>query len=275
MSILALDLDGTLLTGEKHISQRNREALQRAADQGHFVVPATGRALNAMPKEVLEQPFVRYVISINGACVSDRQTGEILHRCEIPLDTALGVLAFARRYDCMRDVYWNHTGWTNRAYFENLRYYNSDEEVVRLIQVTRKPIEDIEAFLKEKQSPVQKVQLCFRDMKEREAAWQEIEEAFPEIVVTSSFRNNLELNARGADKGLALRFLARHLGLSENDTYAFGDSTNDLAMLRAAGTGVAMGNAAERIRQSADAVTDTNENDGVAKFIEDHILPTS
>lgn len=272
MSILALDLDGTLLNGEKHISDRNRLALQMAADSGHFIVPATGRALNAMPKEVLSQPFVRYVISINGACVSDQQTGQILFRKEIELETALGVLDFARRYDCMRDVYWNHTGWTNRAYFENLRYYNSDEEVVRLIQVTRKPIEDIEIFLKEKQAPVQKVQLCFRNMEERAAAWKEIEEAFPEIVVTSSFRNNLELNARGADKGLALMFLADHLGVDRTDTYAFGDSTNDLAMLRAAGTGVVMGNAADPIKENADAVTDTNENDGVAKFIEEHIL---
>ncbi len=272
MSILALDLDGTLLNGEKHISARNRVALQKAADLGHFIVPATGRALNAMPKEVLEQPFVRYVISINGACVSDQQTGEILYRCEIPLDAALGVLDFAKRYDCMRDVYWNHTGWTNRAYFENLRYYNSDEEVVRLIQVTRNPIEDIEAFLKEKQAPVQKVQLCFRSMDERSQAWKEIEEHFPEIVVTSSFRNNLELNAKGADKGLALMYLADHLGVDRTDTFAFGDSTNDLAMLRAAGTGVVMGNAADRIKENADAVTDTNENDGVAKFIEENIL---
>lgn len=272
MSILALDLDGTLLNSEKHISARNRAALQKAADAGHFIVPATGRALNAMPREVLEQPFVRYVISINGACVSDQQTGRILLRREIALKTALGVLAFAKRYDCMRDVYWNHTGWTNREYFENLRYYNSDEEVVRLIQVTRKPIEDIEAFLREKQAPVQKVQLCFRNMDERAAAWKEIEAAFPEIVVTSSFRNNLELNAHGADKGLALRFLANHLGLSETDTFAFGDSSNDLAMLRAAGTGVAMGNAADWIKENADTVTDSNENDGIAKYIEAHIL---
>ena len=272
MSILALDLDGTLLNHEKHISPRSRAALQRAADAGHFIVPATGRALNAMPKEVLEQPFVRYVISINGACVSDRMTGEILLRREIPMETALRVLAFATRYDCMRDVYWNHTGWTNRDYLERLRYYNSDEEVVQLIRATRHPVEDVEAFLREKGERVQKVQLCFRNMDEREQAWREIGETFPEIVVTSSFRNNLELNAAGADKGAALRLLAKHLGLAEDDTYAFGDSTNDLAMLNAAGTGIVMGNAADAIKAQGDAVTDTNDNDGVAKFIEDTIL---
>ena len=275
MKIIALDLDGTLLTHDKKLTDRTRRALTAASKQGNWIVPATGRALKAIPEEVLSLPFLRYVISINGASVSDEQTRERLYSADIPKRIALELMAFAKRYDCMYDCYWQDTGWSNRSFLERIRYYNSDEEVIRLIRMSRQPVDDLERMISERAESVQKVQLCFRDMKEREAAWQEIEETFPEIVVTSSFRNNLELNARGADKGLALRFLARHLGLSENDTYAFGDSTNDLAMLRAAGTGVAMGNAAERIRQSADAVTDTNENDGVAKYIEEHILLSS
>lgn len=273
MSILALDLDGTLLNKDKHVSQPNRAALQRAADAGHFIVPATGRALNAIPKEVMELPFVRYVISINGACVSDQKTGEILLRKEIPLSTALEVLDFAKQWDCTRDVYWNHSGWINREYYEHLEDYDLDEEVVNLIRATRNPVEDVEAFIREKNTPVQKLQLCFRNAKEREAAWHALDQRYEnEILVSSSFRMNLELNATGADKGSALRFLAKHLGLDEQDTYAFGDSINDTAMIQKAGTGVAMGNADPKILAIADATTDTNENDGVARYIEEFIL---
>lgn len=87
----------------------------------------------------------------------------------------------------------------------------------------------------------------------------EITAAFPDVLVTSSFRNNLELNAVDADKGRALLALARHLGIPAEDTVAFGDSSNDLRMLHAAGTSVAMGNAAPEVRAVCDYVTDTND----------------
>ena len=109
-------------------------------------------------------------------------------------------------------------------------------------------------------------------MAERETARAEIAAAFPEILVTSSFRNNLELNAADADKGRALLALAQHLGIPAADTIAFGDSSNDLRMLRAAGTSVAMGNAAPEVRAVCGCVTDTNDHDGVASFLYAHVL---
>lgn len=133
-------------------------------------------------------------------------------------------------------------------------------------------MDDLKAFLRENGQPVQKVQLCFRDMAERETARAEIAAAFPEILVTSSFRNNLELNAADADKGRALLALAQHLGIPAADTIAFGDSSNDLRMLRAAGTSVAMGNAAPEVRAVCGCVTDTNDHDGVASFLYAHVL---
>lgn len=215
---------------------------------------------------------MRYVISINGASVADIRSGQTLLREEIPLALALELFDFAARYDAMSDCYWNDAGWVEQDTLENVRYYNADEEVVRLIEKTRQPVQNLRAFLREHAKTIQKVQLCFRDMDERSRAAEEIAAAFPEILVTSSFRNNLELNWRAADKGRALHFLAEQLRLSLADTIAFGDSSNDLAMLRAAGTSVAMGNAAPEVQAACDYVTATNEADGVAVFLEAHLL---
>jgi len=236
------------------------------------IVPATGRALRAIPEQVMAFPFLHYAITINGAKVSDMRTGEALLRAEIALGTCLRLLDFAARYDAMYDCYWNDTGWADRAFLERVRYYNADEEVVALLRRTRAPVDDLKAFLRENGQPVQKVQLCFRDMAERETARSEIAAAFPEILVTSSFRNNLELNAADADKGRALLSLAQHLSIPAADTIAFGDSSNDLRMLRAAGTSVAMGNAAPEVRAACDYVTETNDRDGVAAFLHTHVL---
>ena len=270
--LIALDLDGTLLTYEKQITPRTYAALEQAAALGHFIVPATGRALNALPEVVRALPFVHYAITINGACVSNTDTGEKLLRCEIDRDRALELIDFARQYDCMYDCYWDDTGWSERAFLERIDYFNADEAVRRLILQTRRPVDDLVGKLRAEMDAVQKVQLCFREIPERDSAWTDIARAFPDIVATASFRNNLELNHRMATKGNALRFLARHLGISERDTIAFGDSSNDLAMLQAAGTGVAMGNAAAAVRAVCGAVTDTNENDGVARWLEANVL---
>ena len=255
MKLIALDLDGTLLNSGKVVSERNAAALSLAAAQGNVIAPATGRALRAIPEQVMAFPFVHYAITINGAKVSDTRTGQAVLRAEIALDTCLRLLDFVGRYDAMYDCYWNDTGWVDRSFLERVRYYNSDEEVVTLLRTTRAPVDDLKAFLRENGQPVQKVQLCFRDMAERE-----------------SFRNNLELNAADADKGRALLALAQHLGIPAADTIAFGDSSNDLRMLRAAGTSVAMGNAAPEVRAVCGCVTDTNDHDGVASFLYAHVL---
>ena len=270
--LIALDLDGTMLTDDKQISPRTYAALERAAAQGHYIVPATGRALHALPDVVKALSFVRYAITINGACVSDTRTGEKLLRCEIDRGRALEIMEFSKSYDCMYDCYWNDSGWTERAFLERIAYYNEDEAVRRLILQTRRGVDDLLRMVREQMQTVQKVQLCFRRVTERDTAWTDIVTAFPDIVATSSFRNNLELNHRMATKGNALRMLARELGIPREDTVAFGDSSNDLSMLRAAGVGVAMGNSVEAVKAVCGTVTDTNENDGVAVYLEKHVL---
>ena len=254
MKIIALDLDGTLLTYDKKLTDKTRSVLTKVAEQGNWIVPATGRALRAIPAEILSLPFFRYVISINGASVSDEVTGERLYSANIPKETALSLMEFAKRYDCMYDCYWQDTGWSNRSFLDRIRYYNSDEEVVHLILNSRQPVDDLESLISERADSVQKVQLCFRNLDERKEAKLAIESHFPNIVATSSFQNNLELNWKSADKGKGLLHLAEHLGLSSAETIAFGDSSNDLSMLRAAGVGVAMGNASEDVKMICDAV---------------------
>ena len=270
--LIALDLDGTLLTDDKRITPRCYAALRQAAEQGHYVVPATGRALHALPDVVKALPFVRYAITINGACVSNADTGEKLLRCEIERDRALDIMAYSRRYDCMYDCYWDDAGWTERAFLERIDYYNRDEAVRRLILQTRRPVDDLISKVRREMQTVQKVQLCFHAVAERDSAWPEIAEAFPDIAVTASFSNNLELNHKSATKGNALLLLADRLGIPRSDTVAFGDSSNDLSMLRAAGVGVAMGNASDAVKAVCGAVTESNENDGVAVWLERHVL---
>ena len=89
--LIAMDLDGTLLTTDKRLTARNRSAMEKAAEMGNYIVPATGRIYAGLPEEIRELPFIRYLILANGAAVYDREEDQVLYRAEIPQQTALQV----------------------------------------------------------------------------------------------------------------------------------------------------------------------------------------
>ena len=95
-----------------------------------------------------------------------------------------------------------------------------------------------------------------------------LEKLWPDMALSSSFINNIEINSLDATKGAALAFLCDYLGVDVSQSMSFGDGTNDISMLKAAGIGVAMGNAMDEVKVHADYVTDTCDNDGMAKAIE-------
>ena len=127
--------------------------------------------------------------------------------------------------------------------------------------------EDLDAVTAQHDS-VQKIIAFFRNPDDKQATIREITARFPGYAVSSSLGNNIEINAKNATKGSALCFLCEKIGVPIGQCMAFGDGTNDYSMLRAAGFGVAMGNASEEVQSCADAVTETNEEDGVAHMIE-------
>lgn len=267
VKIIFSDLDGTLLNSDKHISEANLRALHTAAEHGVLVVPATGRFYNGMPEEVRTLPFLRYAVTVNGAEVYDRETDTVLYRAEIDLPTAERVYDVLETLPVIYDCYMDGWGYMERRLYERLDEFIPDPRMSAAARAARTPVEDFRAFLREKNRSLQKIQMFFLDAGERERDWRVLAGMFPELNVTSSVGHNVEINAKGADKGAALRFLCGHLGIPAREAMAFGDGSNDRGMLEAAGVGISMGNAAPVLREAADFVTDTNDRDGVAKAI--------
>ena len=267
IKLILLDLDGTLLTSEKTISPADYDALERCAKGGVHIVPSTGRFYTGMPQVVRDLPFVRYVVAVNGAQVYDVKEDKVLCREEIALDDALRVYEELDKLPVIYDCYMDGFGYDDAAMYERVDEFVSDPRVNAMVKATRKPVPDLRAFLREQGRPLQKIQMFFKDMDRRAKELERLPKLFPDLVVSSSIANNIEINAKNANKGEALRFLCRHLGLNIEESMSFGDSSNDLSMIVAAGIGVAMANADRAVLEAADYVTDTNDNDGVAKAI--------
>lgn len=274
--IVALDLDGTLLDSQKRLSDCSRAALAHAAEAGALIVPTTGRFFGMMPPAVRDLPFVRYAITINGAQVYDRATDTAIVREEIPLDAALAIMEILDRHDVVYDCYRQNWGWMTAALQDKAADYATDDHYLRMIREFRKPVPELKAHLRATAADgdVQKVMLFARRgdaaaaQDELAAIAREVAAAFPDVKITSSTANNLEINSAAAHKGRALARFADHLGLSLANCAAFGDGMNDFTMVEAAGLGVAMANAAPEVKRVAKLVTRSNDDDGVARVLE-------
>ena len=268
LKLILTDLDGTLLRDDKSLSPANRAALVRAAAQGAEVVVATGRFFGGIPQELLELPFLRYFILMNGAKVYDRREDRVLYRSEIPLAQAERVMDLLEPLDCTVDCYQNDVGWMERRYFDHLDYYVTDPVSRAMVRSHRRPVDDLRAQVRAGGDTVQKMQAYFPHLELRPQVMALLRREVPGVVQSISLPTNLELNAAGATKGAALAELCRALGVDPLDTAAFGDGTNDVSMLAAAGVGVAMANGAPETRQAADLVTASNQEDGVAMVLD-------
>ena len=215
-------------------------------------------------------PGVRYALTSNGASVVELSTGKPL--VNLPFDAALA----SDIYDIVAA-----TGGAmgifigGKAYTD---YFGANDGLAlmppalrRYLRDSRIVVDDMHAVFAAHPHEVEKFSITYRDNAARDAAWQAVASRFT-VEITSSIPNNMEINAPGVTKGSGLKTLADTLGLAMNQVMACGDSGNDLAMIQAAGYGIAMGNATPDVLAAARYVTDDNNHDGVAKAIETYVL---
>ena len=267
LRLIAFDLDGTLLRSDKSISPRTMHALHAAQERGVLLVPATGRLYRSLPEALLDEQLSRYFILVNGAQVYDSLKSRTLLREELTPALAMQMLQFLETRNVVRGVYIDGLGHMSLSDYEEIDDVAATPATSALLRRSYCPTDDLEQFTASAHS-VQKIIAFFHDPSEKQPVLCEIAANFPGYAVSSSLGNNIEINAKYATKGNALRFLCRQLGIYPAQCMAFGDGTNDYSMLRAAGLGVAMGNASEEVQSCADEVTQTNDEDGVAQTIE-------
>lgn len=271
IKLIALDLDGTLLDSQKRLSSRNESVLKECIRRGIAVVPCTGRIWFGVPEVVRNFPGIRYAITTNGAVIEDVIEHKILDEQKLSCKLTLEILELAKQFHTMYDVYAGGKAFGEARFIEHMDEYGISPILQKMVLETRQIVPDVMEQVRMINQPSEKVNYFFGDEEERFKARQALQ-ARGDVIVSSSFSNNLEINAQGATKGEAILRLAKHLGLAPEQTMGFGDGENDVTMIRMAGIGVAMGNALESLKEDADYVTCTNDEDGVAAAIEKLVL---
>ncbi|KRN27657.1 hydrolase of the HAD superfamily protein [Lactobacillus selangorensis] len=280
ISIIASDMDGTLLNDKMEVSDENAKAIKLAQANGIEFIVATGRQLAEAKPLLAAQDIHPAFITLNGAQVYD-ELGKLA--VNIPLSkraidyitktlraeglyfelvTDEGVVSDnkAQRIQTVADLLATLNPGTPyklavvlasaRLELMNIHYVDNYQEI---IANPKREILKIIAFSKGDYSSLDKPRQLFSDD--------------PDLVVTSSSANNIEINDRRAQKGFALEAYAKQRGIKMSQAMAIGDNLNDKSMIRMAGIGVAMGNANPVIKKLANYQTATNVENGVAKAI--------
>ncbi len=256
--LVAIDLDGTLLTREKRVTPRTRRALAALTARRRYVVIATGRPFDVLRIFCEGVALAAPQITFNGAVVHDPVAGRDLYRQLVPpayvrptieffVESGVPVALYATEGLYLDRRMPNQADWTPpplppATYLDDMRQAAGRPSIKVVGQATPETIARLRP---------RAVELFGRD-----------------LYVTQTAANLLEFLHPDVSKGSALRRVAEGLGVAREDIVAFGDSHNDLAMFAYAGLAIAMANANAEVREGAGMVTASNEEDGVALALE-------
>lgn len=267
--LLALDMDGTVLASDKTITPRTQAAIHRALAAGKEVLFATGRAPAEMREHLKNFPDMHYVICLAGATVVDLRTHRDLNVVRFSRETAQAIYSVGSRYDTLCAVYAGEDVYIERRHLGNQSYFGC-QCFAKLYEQSGKWVEDIRDVIREHGDDIRKINFYFHSPEEYAAA-EPFLRPLP-VSYASGIPNNYEISPAGVDKGVGLTALCESLGIPMEAAIAVGDEGNDLAMIRCAGLGVAMGNATEVVKAAAQAITADCDHDGVAEVIEKYLL---
>ncbi len=272
--LIALDYDGTLLTDDKKILPETEKALMRAHDEGIIILPATGRMLWGVFQVFL--PVFDCAITCNGAAVYNLKTKECIAEHTMPKERALEILQKLRRFDISVDAFIGGAAYKETSEKELIDHLPVSQAMKDFIRNSRNYVDDLSEYIEKSDRGVQKFTLNFAADNNGGFIHREdvriMLENIPEITVVCGGMNNLEITEKGISKGTGLNDAAKYFKIDRSETIAFGDSENDLEMIKAAGLGIAMENSTPEIIAAADFVTRSNNENGIAYALDKFIF---
>ncbi|MCE9656183.1 sugar-phosphatase [Clostridium celatum] len=264
--LVAIDMDGTLLREDKSVSERTKIAINKAKEKGVNVVIATGRPIDGVTRYLEELNMLSeddYVLSYNGGLVLKTKSREVISK--IALTGA--DLHYLHNISKELGVNIHAFSETQGLITPKSSKYTEVEATLNNIQIGINDYSEIE----DNHSIIKVMMIDEPEILQR-AIDNLPKEVYEKYTVVKSTPYFLEFLNKEVNKGTGVELLAKYLGVKREEIMTFGDAENDLAMIEYAGMGVAMANAFEEVKEVANYITDSNEEDGVAKAIEKFIL---
>ena len=277
--LIVTDMDGTLLNDDKKISERNIEAIRKVREKGIRFAFVSGREYVFLEKMAKEYEIDVDAIGLNGTEIRNDK-GEIIWKRLLDRNTVKDILKVLEDEDMLFKIYCENEilGTVPKRIDElitkllMLKIKEDDitedlksEEYQRLFG-RGLTVTDISSYIDEYDYNVEKIEVLDADRELLNKISEKINNV-TDVFITSSYERNIEILHKDVNKGSAIKRFGEYLGIDSSQIMAFGDNTNDIEMLEVAGLGIAMENALDHVKEKADYITLSNENDGVAYAI--------
>ena len=264
--ILVLDIDGTLTNSKKEITPATKAAIREMLEQGHKVILASGRPTPGMrrfEKELELEKYGGYLLSFNGGKIVECRTGEIIYQRILSNSILPSLYRFAKDNQCGLITYLGD---------EVISAFQPDEYVQLETRINGMPTRIVEHFVEFVDFDINKCLLTAPAEKapQLEARLREMYAGVASVYRSEAFF--IEVMPENVDKATSLEQMLESLGVARENVICCGDGFNDISMIKFAGLGVAMENAKPEVKQAADYITASNDEDGVAEVIRKFIL---
>ncbi|WKX27514.1 pyridoxal phosphatase [Tatumella ptyseos] len=268
--VIALDLDGTLLTSQKQVLPESIDALTRAKAAGYRVLIVTGRHHSAIHPIYQTLALTDPVICCNGTYSYDYQTNSVINSDPLPAKDTEIVIDALRQADIKGLLYAGDAMYYEQPTAHVIRMTAWAENYPPALRPVFRQVDDLRAVI-ESGEPLWKFALAHADLSQLQSFAHQVE-ASAEVVCEWSWTDQIDIAKRGNSKGKRLAEWVNAQNLSMEQVVAFGDNNNDLSMLELAGIGVAMQEAKQEIKDRCQVVIGSNDAPSIAQFIESKLL---
>jgi Cof subfamily protein (haloacid dehalogenase superfamily) len=269
--MIVVDMDGTLLKDNKEVSEVNKEAIKKARESGVRLVICTGRIFTSAKAYAKLLGAMSPIIASNGAYIREKDKEEVIFEKILDKDKLLKSIEMIKSYGLVPHIYTTNTIYTEKLIHSSKNYATWNEGLDEIDRVIIEIVDDLSEVINDGKRKFIKAVVMSEDLEKLKELKNKIQNEVDVEIMSSTF-NNFEITAKGTSKGNGVKILAEFYGIKKDEIICIGDNENDISMIKYAGLGVAMANSSEEVKKIAKYVTESNENDGVAKVIDKYIL---
>ena len=256
---VVMDLDDTILNSSESINEYTLRVIERLKGRGVVFTLATGRTFSSARPYAEELNIEVPIITYNGAYIRSPEAGEPLYHRPLDIETARSIIFDAEKRGLHINFYQNDQLYVAEMN-SKIRWYES------IAGIKARAVGKISEFISQ---PPTKLLLIIDDRDRHQYFLKYFLEKYPQLEIVESKPNLIEFDAPGVNKGKALEIVADHLDVDKEKSIGIGDSGNDLALIKEAGLGIAMGNAPDKLKRVADMVAGDHNDNGAARIMEE------
>ncbi|AGM25387.1 Cof-type HAD-IIB family hydrolase [Spiroplasma chrysopicola] len=260
------DLDGTLLLDNHRFSKETKKIVSKTQKEGiHFVVTTGRLASDAIrqAKKLKAHKYNGFVLANNGAIAFSFKTNSFIWMMVFSNSELEKIFNFT--YNKYKVHFFSNNSTYVYEHGENSYYWS------KIMKTNYYIVKDVKEITEDITHASVIAPSSLTDQEAQELI-ETLQKILPQLDITQYNNRVFELSCKGISKGSALRFLSHHLGVEINNTYSFGDSYNDLELIRQAGVGIAVDNAIDELKKLAHETIQSNQKNGPAKYIKEVIL---